>query len=59
MSNMTINLNQADVMKITQILIDQDPQDALDFIRAVIEPQLKASHHTHCRAWTDQEEKPY
>jgi len=36
----TVNLTEADLLKVEQIVIDQDKEGALDFVKEVIKKQI-------------------
>lgn len=59
MANVTVSLSQEDLNQVERVLIDSDAQGALDFVRVCLEPKIKATEHGHCKAWSDEEEKPY
>ena len=46
-----IKLTQEDVMTVEEILLDQDGELALKFIRGKIEPAIKDNQHEKCKAW--------
>ncbi len=59
MAKATISLDQADLIQVERILLDEDAQAALAFVRECVNPKIKATEHEHCKAWSDGEEKPY
>ncbi|MFQ5646845.1 MAG: hypothetical protein ACE5GM_07950 [bacterium] len=48
----SVLLSEADVMTVETLLLDQDEQEALRFIREVLHPKIKESQGDHCEAWT-------
>jgi len=47
----SILLDKADVITIEAILLDEDGEEALKFVRNVINPKIKESAGEHCKAW--------
>ena len=47
---MVITMTESDVQRVIRVVLDQDSQDALDFLAKVVKPQIdKALAPSHCR----------
>lgn len=44
-----ISLTQTELIELEEILVDEDPNEALRFLRQVIKKKVDASKNGHCR----------
>jgi len=47
----SILLDKSDVITIEGILLDEDGEEALKFVRDVLNPKIKEHAGDHCKAW--------
>jgi len=47
----SILLDQTDIMTVESILMDDDAEEALKYIRDVIQPKIKEHAGEHCKPW--------
>jgi hypothetical protein len=54
MPNVTVVLDDRDIIELKAILLDHDGQEALRFLKRVIPKQVEAAHHKGMRNHLDQ-----